>query len=116
MFPGKLLPLLFLIAVMYSCKTETSHLPPGKMQAVLTDLHYAEVLSMAVNKDSALRRSQRDLDSLALFYKSVFSHHGISRQEFHTSLEWYKHNPDELDSIYNRMVPYFTAQEIIYNN
>ena len=100
-----------------SCKQQNdNHLPPGKMPQVLFDIHLAETYSVIVKKDSSNRNTDRNLDSLALFYRSVFRHHNISRQEFVQSLSWYKRHPQELDSIYSRLIPEMSKLEDIYSN
>jgi hypothetical protein len=90
--------------LLYSCKPkEEEHLSPEKMQHILTDLHLAEINSMLVY-DSTHQARNKNIDSLALYYNEVFAHHRISKEEFSKSLEWYKANPQELDSVYARVI------------
>jgi len=105
---------LLLAVCSASCGKEEKHLDPEKMQRILTDLHFAEAYSMAANPDSVQRKSQRDPDSLAVYYSIVLRHHKVTKTEFDNSLDWYKQHPQELDSVYARMIPVFTAQEAIY--
>lgn len=88
-----------------SCKhATTTHLSQEKMKAVLTDIHLAESYSIVVNQDSAHQGSDKNYDSLAAYYQSIFKHHGISKTTFEQSLQWYKQNPAELDSVYTKMI------------
>jgi hypothetical protein len=95
------MPLLFLI----SCKEkEAGHLPPELMQKVLLDVNIAEAYSTFV-KDSTYKGGMKNLDSLAAYYKRIFDHHHITQQQFNTSLDYYKQNIDEFDTVYNRLLP-----------
>lgn len=94
----------FLIVTVCSCKPkEEAHLPAEKIQRILTDLHLAEINSMLVY-DSTHQARNKNLDSLALYYNDVLAHHNISKEEFSKSLQWYKENPEELDSVYARVI------------
>ena len=106
------LPPLFLI---FSCHAPSeTHLSPKKMQAVLLDLQLAEAYSIALNQDSMQRNTIRDYDSLAVFYRAVWKKHGITEAQYLESLQWYKQHPEQLDSIYNRMIPEISRLESIY--
>jgi hypothetical protein len=80
----------------------TAHLPQDKMEAVLVDLHLAEVYSSMVS-DSLHESRSKDMDSLAVYYKDVFAHHNITREQFEESFEWYRTHPGTLDSSYKQM-------------
>jgi len=102
----KLLSCLFFLFAFASCQEEaTSHLPAQKMEEILLDIHLAEAYSTMVPKDSTVRITDKNLDSLAVFYKKVFDNHQITQQQFLSSMKWYKEHPVELDSIYTRMIP-----------
>lgn len=101
-------------AVLISCDNKPGGkdvIAPEKMQLILTDMHYAETYSTMVN-DSFMRNKNKD--SLASFYKSILSHHKISMDEFRSSIDWYKMNPEQLDSVYANMIPNLSKQESIY--
>ncbi len=88
-----------------ACKKEReAHLSQERMQQVLLDVHLAETYSMALHPDSIKRNIERNSDSLAAFYLYIFDHHKISRAVFEESLDWYMQHPQELDSIYARMI------------
>lgn len=56
-------------------------------------------------KDSLHRGGTKNFDSLTLYYQEILAHHNITQEEFLESLSWYKNHPDELDTIYNCMIP-----------
>ena len=93
---------------------EASHLPPAKMQQVLYDIHLAEAYSTMAVKDSTRRRGERNMDSLALYYATIFQHHKLNPAQFQESLQWYKQHPEELDSIYSKMIPDMLKLETKY--
>ena len=102
----------YLIAVaacicMASCNdkkaADTAHLPQDKMEAILVDLHLAEVYSSMVS-DSLHESRSKDMDSLAVYYKDVFAHHNVTMEEFEESFEWYRTHPGTLDSSYKQMI------------
>jgi len=99
-----------------SCgKEESARLPAAQMQKILFDIHLAETYSMSLHKDSTKRNTERNLDSLAVFYASIFKHHKITQEEFEQSLDWYKQNPEELDSIYTNLIPEVSKLESQYD-
>jgi hypothetical protein len=83
----------------------TAPLSPGKMQQVLYDIHLAEAYSTMARKDSTQRRHERDMDSLGIYYAAIFKHHQLSVDQFQESLQWYKQHPEQLDSVYSKMIP-----------
>ena len=110
------LPLLFFTTLSAaSCKEEKKeHLPRIKMQQVLFDIHLAESYSTFVPKDTALRKTEKNLDSLAAFYQRVFKSHNITSRQFQESMTWYKEHPEVLDSIYTRLIPEMSKLEGVY--
>ena len=97
--------LLLCSCFIFSCtESNAPHFPPDKMQAILEDLHIAESYSVIVKQDSLRRGSERDYDSLAVYYTAVFKHHNVSYKEFEENLTWYKQHPEELDSVYIRTI------------
>lgn len=95
---------------------ESSHLPREKMQKILYDIHIAETYSVIIMQDSVSRTSEKNLDSLAHFYNTIFKHYGITAEQFGKSLDWYKQNPSELDSIYVAMIPEMSKLEGKYSS
>ena len=78
------------------------------------DIHFAEASSVILNKDTTVHKGDKNLDSLAIFYNSVFRHHNISQKEFEESLHWYKQNPEQLDTIYAKLIPEVSKYEGVY--
>lgn len=96
---------LFLLVAASACKsTVSSHLTPAKMQQALLDINLAEAYCIMV-KDSLHHGGTKNFDSLAVYYQEILTHHNITQEEFSESLSWYKNHPDELDTIYNYMIP-----------
>lgn len=111
----RLVFLLLFSGFIFSCKeTSKPQLSPQKMQQVLLDIHFAEASSVILNKDTTLHSGERNLDSLAIFYSSVFKHHNITAKEFEESLNWYKQNPEELDTVYAKLIPEMSKYEGVY--
>ena len=100
---------LIAVAITTSCKNNGGgdHLPPKVMQKVLLDISIAESYSTVV-KDSTHKQGGKNIDSLTAFYKDIFAHHHITEEQFTESLDWYKSNPTELDSMYTALLPIAT--------
>jgi len=87
-----------------SDKEKSKHLPDDKMEAVLTDIYLAEAYASSIPVDSTLKpKPPKNLDSLALFYTVILDKHKISYDDFAKSMDWYRNNPGQLDSIYRHM-------------
>jgi hypothetical protein len=96
-----------------SCKQQSKdadHLPSKKMEQVLLDVHLAESYS-ALAIDSLHKAGEKNTDTLAAYYKTIFTHHGVTAEQFSQSLAWYKRHPEELDSIYEHMLPEITKMQ-----
>jgi hypothetical protein len=106
--------LIFLTAsvVILSCKNNSGfsgdHLSPKVMQKVLLDINLAESYSLNVKDSLHKRGNTKNMDSLAVYYKDIFAHYHITKDQFSQSLSWYKSHPDELDTVYNDMIPVIT--------
>jgi Domain of unknown function (DUF4296) len=79
------------------------HLPVSTMARVLLDVHLAEAYS-TLSKDSLHRHGEKNLDSLANYYKDVFHHYDITENQFNANIQWYKEHPEDFDSVYARMI------------
>jgi hypothetical protein len=101
--------ILLLLLIASGCKEKGgSHLPRKVMKEVLLDISLAEGYSIMV-KDSLHPAGSKNYDSLAVFYKDIFAHHNITQQQFEESLDWYKENTSELDSVYAIMQTVISA-------
>lgn len=87
-------------------KKET-HISPDVMAELMVDIQMAETYSTMV-KDSVHINGKKNPDSLAAFYKDILAHHNITMEQFSKSLEWYKAHPNEMDTLYNDMIPILT--------
>lgn len=96
-----------------SDKKESPPVPLGKMQQILLELQYAEVYATGLYPDSLKKKFDKNLDSLAVFYQSIFKHHQLSEAEFKTAMEWYKAHPVQLDSLYARVLSNVNEQQAI---
>ena len=74
------------------------------MQKVLLDVNLAEAYAIT-KKDSLHKPGVKNMDSLAVYYKAIFAHYKITEEQFTASLNWYKDHPDEMDTLYNNMMP-----------
>ncbi|MBS1783153.1 MAG: DUF4296 domain-containing protein [Bacteroidetes bacterium] len=103
------------IVLLSACKEKVvQHLTPAQMQSLMLDIQLAESLSMSLHPDSNHRSSEKNMDSLAVFYHSIFLKHNISDTEFKASLYWYREHPELLDSIYTNMIPTLTQMGAKY--
>lgn len=96
----------FMVCVILSSCNESKPndiLDAHQMEAVLTDIYLAEANSTLVN-DSAHTIRNRNIDSLAVYYKAILTHHNISKEKLTKSVDWYKRNPEDLDTIYARVI------------
>jgi hypothetical protein len=95
--------LCLLLAVSCKNEPEAPPIPQDKMQHILTDIVYAETYASMVD-DTTRQIRQKNMDSLAVYYKAIFAHHKITSEQFSQALEWYRYNPGELDTVYKSMV------------
>lgn len=94
-----------------SCKDDGQPpITPAKMKLVLSDLQLAEVYSAMVDDSNHIYRS-KNVDSLSRYYKEILAHHKITKAQFAESIEWYKRNPDKLDSVYAAILPQLSKLE-----
>jgi hypothetical protein len=102
----KILLLILAIPFVISCNSKSgsgTYMSPKMMQQVLLDVNFAEAYSSIV-KDSTHRVGSKNYDSLAVYYKAIFRHYSITEDQFKQSLDWYKANPDKLDTMCNNLV------------
>ena len=94
--------------------TEKAPIPREQMVGMITDIHLAEVYSTMVN-DSLHRTVNRNVDSLAYYYKSILNHYGVSMQQFKEALDWYSSRPEQLDTAYIKALENLSTMEGIIN-
>lgn len=76
----------------------------AEMAAILTDLHIAEAYSNVLREDTGNRAGQKNIDSLAVYYKEVLQHHNVTLKDFEESMTYYREHPAQLDSVYSIVV------------
>ena len=106
---------IFLLACLSvaGCKSKKTeeHLPTKLMRDIMMDIQLAETYS-TMQKDTLHKNTgMKNMDSLAVFYKDIFAHYKVTKEQFTNSLDWYKNNPEEMDSLYNDMLPVITAMQ-----
>jgi len=113
----KYIVLLLCIAFITSCQRKSEkvpHIPQSQMGKILFDIGLAETYSTMVAKDTVHKLTGRNMDSLGLYYREILAHYKVSQQEFDASLGYYREHPDELDSIYTKMLPEFEKLQAVY--
>ncbi|HEY9178734.1 MAG TPA: DUF4296 domain-containing protein [Flavipsychrobacter sp.] len=111
----RFLLLTFIVCTLSSCvEKEQQALSSDKMTEVLTDIYLAEVYSSIVNDTTGVS-AKKNMDSLAVYYKSVLVHHGITLDQFSNSLRWYSSHPEEMDSVYVNVLNELSTMEGVQN-
>lgn len=80
------------------------HLSQKQLAPVLADLHLADAYSSML-RDTTHPEAGKNYDSLAVWTKAILEKHRVSQAEFNNSMEWYRDNPAELDSLYAKVIP-----------
>ena len=105
----RLLPLLFLFFV--SCKEKFPSVPSGiipmdKMEKMLADMHISDAV--------ASTRAMGDINEkkyTGQYYEQIFKNHGITRQEFMKSYNFYENNPILLNKLYDDVLGDISKRE-----
>lgn len=96
----KLIPLLLLAACSNKPEVPENILPPDKMEAVSWDLVRADgLLSNTVPADTLTPK----LDKRTQLYREVLRMHGVTRESFKQSLQFYEGRPDLLKVVFSKM-------------
>jgi hypothetical protein len=76
------------------------------MKAILMDIHIAEAYSSLIVVDSLQKKNfNKNTDSLAVFYQTIFKQHQVNLTQFEAAIQWYALHPEALDSAYTKMLP-----------
>lgn len=110
-----IITILCCIAASCTSKNAGDVISADKMKNILTDMHYADTYSSMIN-DTLHMSGAKNMDTLAVYYKSILEHHKVSVEEFNESIKWYKLNPEKLDSVYAAMIPQLSKMEATYPN
>ena len=91
--------LLLLVLALLACdRTPRGVLSVNKMADLIVDLKLAEAYIEAHNRDF-------DSDSSKQVIKqSIFKKHGITQQDYDSSLVWYAHNMEDYTKAYDKAV------------
>lgn len=73
-------------------------LSPSEMEVLLYDLHRADAI-LAENGYMYGRDEEQQA-----YYFVVLANHGITQEQFDSTLVWYTHHPERFDKIYPRVV------------
>lgn len=87
--------MLSLLLVLTACEVKIPEeiISPERMEKLLYDYHLAQVMSSEVSEDYERK----------LYAEYVFDKHGVSKEEFDSSMVWYARNPKHLYAIYTSM-------------
>lgn len=89
-----LLPLLLLLFVSCEVRYPKNIIQPDKMEALLYDYHLVQVMSTDIAGNEYKRK---------LYAEYVFDKHGVTKEEFDSSMVWYTRNPKHLYEIYSSL-------------
>lgn len=107
---------LSLILFLFACKTNLEQAPISreKMTSILLDVHYAEAYSSMLKSDSLQKKyNNKNIDSLAFFYKQILNKHQVSLDLFDSAMKWYSTHPQEMDSVYTHLLPVLDSLKTI---
>ncbi len=103
--------LLLILSMVIGCKPSvpSRFIQPDAMEDLLYDLHLFQ--SLAQN-DYDNEMSQRR----HLYYQATFAKHGVTAEEFDSSMVWYYTNAEELHTIYQHVAERLEQQSIMLGN
>lgn len=91
--------LLVLIILSSACRKDNYIIPAEKFVDVLVDLHLADAIALHNNP----RYSGFSLDSTEL-YGTLFQNHGVTREQFDSTVRYLGSHPDEFLEIYDKVI------------
>ena len=96
---------LFLIAFLLflACKPTFKPLPPKDLEKLLADINFAETYCAQI-RDTAHKDLGKNIDSLNYYYQAIMQHYHLTQDQLTANLEWCKANPEELDSVYAKVI------------
>lgn len=99
-----------LLSLLAACDKSEPHMPPQRMAPIIADLHLADAWSTMV-RDSLYPTADKNYDSLAKWTAEIFARHGVTKDEFNRSMDWYRDHPVELDTMYAHIIPMLEKQK-----
>ena len=107
---------LLCVVIVAGCKQMPgAHLPKKTMEDVLFDITLAESYSTMAH-DNQHVAGTKNVDSLAVYYKEIFQHNRVTKDDFESSMVWYKKHPDQLDTIYAHVLTKMTKVQTAESN
>ena len=88
------LPFILLLFVACEVRYPKDIIQPDKMEALLYDYHLVQIMSTDIAGSEYKRK---------LYAEYVFSKHGVTKEEFDSSMVWYTRNPKHLYEIYSSL-------------
>lgn len=80
--------------------------PKAKMVSILVDIHLLEARAeeFKMLNDSFITAKRAA-------YDTIFKAHGVEREKFLSTFDYYEHNPKEMDLLYETVVDSFSVME-----
>lgn len=92
-----------LLTVLSSCtynqkiQNEKNLIPENKLIPLIVDIHFIDAY-MTLRMPDSLCFEPKKLNN------EIFKKHGISREKFNETIEYYSQNPQVLDSLYEKII------------
>jgi hypothetical protein len=107
--------LLFIIIILSFCgctrlmsdKPE-GLIPQEKMIPILVDLHIADALAEQKNGTQNL-----NLPLTNALYTRIYHNYGISADQYKSSYKYYESHPDQMDTMYTKVITELSKKEIL---
>lgn len=84
---------------------QAEYLPPGKMQEILMEIHYADAATERFEAKIQPRNALRED-----LYDQILIRYGLSREDFFISYKYYVEETFILDSLYGDMIDSFDVK------
>lgn len=88
------LPFVLFLLVACEVRYPKNIIQPDKMEALLYDYHLVQVMTTDIAGNEYKRK---------LYAEYVFDKHGVTKEEFDSSMVWYTRNPKHLYEIYSSL-------------
>jgi hypothetical protein len=102
---------LFSLALIMTCCTSHPKGPPGKgilgadeFIDLLVDIHYYEGVFSITDGPTSFRPDGRMASDTIDFYQPVLDRHGITREKFQMTINYYSYHPARFEAIYTRVI------------
>lgn len=94
-------PIVLLLFAACEVRYPKEIIQPDKMEALLYDYHLVQVMSTDIVGNEYKRK---------LYAEYVFDKHGVTKEEFDSSMVWYTRNPKHLYEIYSSLEEKLAAE------